>query len=117
MLVANCSDSGLQNVPALLPEHSNWLLLSGNNLIVLNTINSQSTELLQYLTKLDLNGSKIRNISSAFFDIFVENNTLLYLDLSKSELRSIPENVQNLSSVQTLKISGNNLNVHVITFG
>ena len=107
MLVANCSDSGLQNVPASLPEHTNWLLLSGNNLIVLNTINSQSTELLQYLTKLDLNGSKIRNISSAFFDIFVENNTLLYLDLSKNELRSIPENVQNLSSLQTLKMSGN----------
>ena len=105
--MANCSYSGLTNVPVSLPEHTDWLLLSGNNLTLLDTVTTESIELLQYLTKLDLSGSKIRNISSEFFNIFVENNSLLYLDLSKNELITLPENVKNVSSLQTLKITGN----------
>ena len=94
-------------MPNSLPEHTNWLLLSGNNFTSLNTLSLQNTELLQYLTKLDLHGSKIRNVSSKMFDIFVENNNLTYLDLSNNELTILPENMQNLSSLQTLKITGN----------
>ena len=89
-------------MPHSLPEHTNWLLLSGNNFTSLNTLNIQNTELFQYLTKLDLHGSQIRNSSSELLDTFAENNNLTYL-----HFYILPENVQNLSSLQILKITGN----------
>ena len=106
-LVADCSHSGLINLPNSLPEHTDWLLLSGNNLTSLSIKNTQNTELLKYLKKLHLHSSKITNISSKFLDIFTETNNLLHLDLSKNELITLPENVQNLSSLQTLNIFDN----------
>ena len=39
--------------------------------------------------------------------MFTESNNLLHLDLSKNDLVTLPENIKNLSSLQTLKISGN----------
>ena len=105
--MADCSYSGLIDLPNSLPEHTDWLILSGNNLTSLNINSTQNVEILQYLKKLDLHGNKIRNVTSFFFDIFAESNNLLFLDLSKNELRSMPENMKNLSSLQTLKISGN----------
>ena len=106
-LVADCSYSGLKDLPNSLPEHTDWLLLNGNNLTSLSVSNTQSVENLQYLTKLDLNSNKITNVSSDLLDIFIENSNLLYLDLSKNELFTLPENVKNVSSLQTLKITEN----------
>ena len=103
--MADCSNSDLINLPSLLPEDTDWLILSGNNLISLNMSSKQSVKLLQYLIKLDLHSNKIRNVS--FFDVFTENNNLQYLDISKNDLTSMPLNVKNLSSLQTLKITGN----------
>ena len=34
-------------------------------------------------------------------------NTLMYLNISNNQLRSLPENIKNLTSLKTLKISGN----------
>ena len=107
VLVADCSYSGLKFIPHSLPKHTDWLLLSGNNFTSLNIQNMENNILLQYLSKLDLHNNKIRNISSKFLDTFTENNKLIYLDLSYNELITLPENVQNLSSLQTLKITGN----------
>ena len=106
-LVANCSYSGLQNIPDNLPEDTHWLLLHGNNLTLLNRQNSKNSEFLQYLSVLDLHSSKIRNLSSNFVDILTGSNNLLYLDLSGNEFKTLPENLQNFSSLQTLKITGN----------
>ena len=108
-LVANCSYSGLTDLPDLLPEDTDWLILSGNNLTSLKINSTQSSKLLQHLRKLDLHSSKIRNISPRFLEIFTESNNLLHLDLSKNDLVTLPENIKNLSSLQILKIGGNKL--------
>ena len=106
-LVADCSYSGLNSIPESLPEHTDWLLFSGNNLTSLNIQNAQHTEFFKNLSKLDLYNSKIRNISSQFWDILIKSNNLLYLNLSKNELMTLPESIKNISSLQTLKITGN----------
>ena len=105
--MADCSHSGLTDLPNSLPEYTDWLLLPLNNLISLNIFSKKNVEILQYLKKLNLHGNKIRNVISIFLDIFTESNNLLFLDLSKNELRSMPENIKNLSSLQTLKITDN----------
>ena len=106
-LVADCSYSGLKSLPVSLPEYTDWLLFSGNNLTLLNIQNAQSIELLKNVSKLDFSYSKIRNVSPQFFDIFIKSNNLLYLNLSKNELITLPESIKNISSLQTLTITGN----------
>ena len=105
--MADCSNSGLIDIPNSLPKHTDWLILPGNNLTSLNVSSTQTVEILRYLTKLDLHSNKIENVSSNVLDVFTKNNHLLNLDLSKNELKSMPENIKNLSSLQTLKISDN----------
>ena len=77
-LVADCSYSGLISLPESLPEHTDWLLFYGNNITSLTIQNAQHTEILKNLSKLDLYNSKIRNISSQLWDIFIKSHNLLY---------------------------------------
>ena len=66
--MADCSNSGLINIPNSLPKHTDWLILSGNNLTSLNVSSKQTVEILEYLSKLDLHSNKIENVSSKFLD-------------------------------------------------
>ena len=40
-------------------------------------------------------------------DGFIQTNTLMYLNISNNKLSSLPENIKNLTSLKTLKVSGN----------
>ena len=105
--VADCSHSGLTHIPDSLPEETDWLLLSGNNFSSLITTNEEINDTLYHLSQLDLRGNNLTNISSEVMDGFIETNALLYFDLSNNKLSDLPENIRNLTSVKTLKISGN----------
>ena len=105
-LVAECSESGLRHLPDSLPEQTDWLLLSENHFTSL-AVNTDTTARLEYISKLDLSSNELKNISSHFLDIFMTSNNLSYLDISNNHLTSLPESLQNLSSLQTLKITGN----------
>ena len=106
-LVANCSHAGFINLPEFLPKHTDWLILSGNNLTSLSIQNTHHKALLQYLSKLDLRDNKIGKISSDVLDILMESNNLLYLDLSQNKLKTLPQSMKNLSSLQNFKIIDN----------
>ena len=106
-IVANCSYSGLTNIPDSLPEQTDWLLLSGNNISSLMTETIPINDKLYYLSKLDLDGNNIANLSSEIVDGFTETNIIEYLVLSNNHLRRLPENIENLTSLKTLQISGN----------
>ena len=106
-LVADCSHSGLTEVPDSLPEQTDWLLLSGNNISSLSLKNTANNETIYHLSKLDLYDNNIGNISSEMVDNFIESNSLMYLDISNNQLRSLPENIRNITSLKTLKLSGN----------
>ena len=43
--MADCSNSGLINIPNSLPKHTDWLILSGNNLTSLNVSGKQTVEI------------------------------------------------------------------------
>ena len=107
-LVANCSHSGLTEVPDSVPKHTDWLLLSGNNVSFLTTMNKEINDTFYHLSHLDLDGNNIANISSEIVDGFIQSNTLVYLNISNNKLISLPENIRNLTSLRTLKLSGNN---------
>ena len=106
-LVADCSHSDLSHVPDSLPEHTDWLLLSGNNISSLSSKNTANNKTIYHLSKLDLYDNKVANISSEMVDNFIESNSLMYLDISNNQLRSLPENIRNMTSLKTLKLSGN----------
>ena len=103
-VVANCSYSGLTHIPDSLPEQTDWLLLAGNNISSLKT---ESNDTLYHLSQLDLYDNSISNISFEAIDHFIQTNTLMYLNISKNQLRNLPENIKNLTSLTTLKIHGN----------
>ena len=106
--VANCSYSSLTELPDSLPKHTDWLLLSGNNISSLKTEKEETNDTFYHLSQLDLHGNNLANTSAEMVDGFMQTNSLLYLDLSNNELSSLPDNIKNLTSLKTLKISGNN---------
>ena len=105
--VTNCSHSGLTHVPDALPEQTDWLLLSGNNITSLTTESKLVNDTFYHLSQLDLHGNSLSKISAEMLNGFIQVNTLLYLDLSNNELSNLPDDIRNLTSVKTLKISGN----------
>ena len=106
-MVADCSHSGLTQLPDSLPDPTDWLLLSGNNITFFTPGTKEISDTLYHLSKLDLHGNNLTNISAEVMDGFIETNTLLYLDLSNNELSILPDEIRNLTSIRTLKISGN----------
>ena len=79
-------------------------------------MNKEFDDILYHLSKLDLHGNNLTNISAEMFDGFILTNTLLYLDLSNNEISNLPEKIRNLSSIKTLKISGNKFKCSCETF-
>ena len=107
MLVADCSNSGLTNIPTSLPDDLDWLILSGNNISFLG-VKASNNNTLMHISKLILQNNRITNISENFLDIFVNNSKLLFLDVSSNNLKFIPQNIRNMTSFKKLNIQGNN---------
>ena len=107
VVVANCSYSGLTEIPDSLPEQTDWLLLSGNNISSLATETMTINDTIYHLSQLDLYGNNVANISAEIMDHFIQTKTLLYLNISKNQLTGLPDNIRNLTSLKELKISGN----------
>ena len=103
-LVADCSNSGLMHIPNALPEQTDWLLLSGNNI---SSFSLPVNHTLYHLSQLDLCGNSLVSISAEVMDSFIQNDNLLYLNISNNKLRSLPENIKNLTSLKTVKLSEN----------
>ena len=106
-LVANCSYSSLTHVPDSLPEQTDWLLLSGNNISSLTTDTTVDNDTLYHLSQLDLHGNNMSKISTGIIDDFIQSNNLLYFNISNNKLTSLPENIKNLTSLRILNISQN----------
>ena len=105
-LVANCSNSGLTQIPSSLPKELNWLIMSVNYISFLGEVYFNNTS-LGHLSKLNSERNTIVNISSSFMKIFIQSSRLSLLDLSFNKLRSLPKNIKNLTFLQEVKISGN----------
>ena len=106
-LVADCSHSGLTHIPDAIPEETDWLLLSGNNISSLTIESSPLNDTLYHLSQLDLSGNSLVNVSAEVVNDFIQSDNLLYFNISNNKLISLPENIKNLTSLKTLKLSGN----------
>ena len=107
VLVADCSHSSLTHIPDAIPEQTDWLILSENNISSFSLDNSPINDTIYHLSQLDLCDNSLVNISSDMVDRFIQTHTLMYLNISNNQLRSMPENIRNLTSLKTLKIFGN----------
>ena len=103
-LVADCSNIGLVEIPQDLPNYTNWLLVSGNNISSLNV----ESPFYPFITKLVISGINLDNITNGFIDLFTNcGSGLSFLDISNNNLVTLPRNIVNISSLRNLRLTGN----------
>ena len=107
-LVADCSNLNLIEIPDNLPNYTDWLIVSQNNISSLNEGITQ-TSFFPHLTKLDISENSLDNISNAFYVFTCCSSTLSSLDISSNNLTTLPTIFQNISSLKSLRISENPL--------
>ena len=106
-LVADCSDLGLIEIPQNLPNYTDWLIVSGNNISSLDQ-ETLKTPILPYITKLDISRNRLENISHEFIEVFTNPYfKLSFLDISSNNLVRLPRNIMNISSLRNLRLTGN----------
>ena len=122
LLIADCSYSGLLDLPTSLPN-VHWLILSSNNITNLpsDTFNSYHNILLINLTNNSLSSlpKSIENVSSLTY-LYVSHNrlekfpsaisfttSLVSLDLAYNRIESLPTSIQNMTSLTYLNVSHN----------
>ena len=107
-LVADCSNQELMKIPHNLPNYTDWLIVSKNNISSVNQEILQ-TSFFPYLTKIDISRNSLDNISNVL-DIFTCcSSRLSSLDISNNNLTRLPRIFQNISSLRSLRISENPL--------
>ena len=62
---------------------------------------------LSHISKLDLRANRVERLSRDFIEVFVQASQLLSMDISDNKLTSLPPNIKNISSLNELRISGN----------
>ena len=105
-LVADCSNLGLVEIPQNLPNYTDWLIVSENNISSLNQ-EILETSYFPYLTKLDISGNSLVNISNLFEVYICSISRLSLLDISNNNLTTLPRNIMNISSLSNLWLDGN----------
>ena len=103
-LVADCAHAGLTQIPKSLPNDTDWLNISGNNISSLQT---EDLEPLNALSRLDLRDNRIRYITESFVEYLNTHSTIVSLDISDNELRFIPRKFESTKFLKTLTLSGN----------
>ena len=101
-------------IPQNLPNYTDWLLISGNNISSFNQEILQNS-FLPYITKLDISDNRFDNISNEFIDLFTCSR-LSFLDISNNNLTMLPSNIQNISSLRDLRLTGNSFQCNCENF-
>ena len=104
--MADCSDSGLTEIPLSLPAYIDWLILSSNKISNISNT-TLGAKILTHISALDLKGNSLDKIPRDFLEIFALSSNLVSLDISKNNLTSLPKFLKNVSSVKAMWISGN----------
>ena len=106
-LIADCSRSGLKQIPSSLPDDLDWLILFKNNITDFGK-NFGELPFLHHISTLDVKQNVLMNISSDFIELIINSSKLASLDISSNKLVTLPTNIQNITSLDKLSLSGNN---------
>ena len=105
--MADCSNLGLIEIPQNLPNYTAWIIVSGNNISSLSQ-ETLKTPILPYITKLDISGNRLENITHEFIELFTHPYfRLSFLDISSNNLVGLPRNIMNITSLGNLRLTGN----------
>ena len=102
-LVVNCSHPDLTQIPKLLPNDTDWLIINGNNI---SSPKIKEIEHLQSLSILDLKENEIQIISKEFAEFLSKHDNLVDLDISNNNLETIPRNFVK-TNIKTFRLSEN----------
>ena len=103
--VQNCSCLNLQNLPSLVPNFTDWLILENNNVINLDSFHTN----LGTTNFLNLRRNKISTITTSFVGNLSESKGLKWLDLSENNLKRLPPEIQELTNLEKIWLGGNPL--------
>ena len=104
VLVTDCAHAGLTQIPRLVPNDTDWLILSRNNI---STFQTEDVKFLSILSRLDLKDNKIKYILDDFAEYLNTHSFLIDLDISNNELKSLPRNFENAVFLKKMLLSGN----------
>ena len=97
----DCHSKKLTALPKTILPNTDWLILSGNNLGVIQTAQSY----LNKITHLDLSSSNLKEISDQVLNAKMTN--IRYIDISNNNLKELPSSVASMINLTELRISGN----------
>ena len=101
MNIFNCESKNLTNLPETVVKNTDWLLVAGNNLGDVLTVESY----MPTITFLNMSSCKVRSISDDVIKVLVAN--LKFLDITKNNLKSLPRAIERATNVTELWISQN----------
>ncbi len=103
--VYNCSYQGIKDLSQVLPvpNQTEWVETKGN---VIETVAEEVTG-LENVTRLNLHGSHVRNITEKFMQTFLKMKQLKSLILSENNLTILPPTITKLDSLTEVEIGHN----------
>ena len=101
--MANCSHTGLTEIPESLPKDTDWLILNGNNI---SSPKITNVGILYSLSRLNLKDNEIEIISEDFAKFLAKNDTLVDLEISNNNLKTIPREFEK-GNIRKLNLSEN----------
>ena len=93
----------MQNLPPSVPNSTDWLILQNNDVRNLDIFHTY----LCTISYLNLKQNKISSITNSFLGNLSESKSLKWLDLSDNNLKRLPTEVQELTNLEKVWLSGN----------
>ena len=84
VLLADCAHAGLTQIPKSLPNDTDWLILSGNNI---SSVQTEDLKFLSILSRLDLQDNKIKSLPLDFAEYLSYKFNAVNLSISSKERR------------------------------
>ena len=99
----NCSSLNLHSLPSNAPNFTEYLILENNDVRNLDSFHTY----LVTTSSLNLKGNKISTITTPFVANLSQSKSLNWLDLSDNNLKRLPQEIQELTSLEKVWLRGN----------
>ena len=99
--IFDCRNKGLTSLPDTVIKDTDWLLLSENNLGLLN----KAPDYLSNITLLNLSSSSITDIEEKVIETITK--CVKHLDIRGNTLKQIPQNIKKMKDGAKLWMSNN----------